>query len=110
MEKTQNTKFAVVKVAGTQLKVEEGKTYEINKLEGLKGDKLVLDQVLLIADGEKVTVGKPIVKGAKVNCLIDSQKKGEKVDVFKYKAKARYRKTLGARPLVTRLFVEAIEI
>lgn len=109
MEKTQKTKLAVIKIAGTQILVEEGKSYDVNKLEGVKGDKFVVDQVLLVSDGEKTTVGKPLVEGATVKCLLDSQKKGEKIDGFKFKAKARYRKAFGARPLVTRFVVEKIE-
>lgn len=109
MAKLSNTKFAVIKLAGSQLKVTEGSLHEVKKLEGAKGDKLVVTDVLLIVDGADVKVGTPLVNGAKVTLTIDSQKKGEKVHSFKYKAKARYRKKIGTRPEITRVKVDSIE-
>jgi large subunit ribosomal protein L21 len=105
--KTEN-KFAVIEIAGTQLKVEEGKEYEIRNIEGKKGDKLEISDVLLISDGEKTELGNPTIKDAKVVLEITSQGKGEKVNGFKYNAKARYRKHFGARPLITKVLVEKI--
>ncbi|GAB4161034.1 MAG: hypothetical protein Fur003_4440 [Candidatus Dojkabacteria bacterium] len=102
-------RFAVIKLAGSQVKVVEGMKYEVKKLDGNKGDKLEVMEVLLTADGENVKVGKPYVAGAKVTLVIDSQKKGEKVRVFKYKAKARYRRAYGSRELITRVEVKKIE-
>jgi large subunit ribosomal protein L21 len=100
--------FAVIELAGTQLKVREGKEYEVNKLSGNKGDKIEIKNVLLISDGKDVKIGKPYVKDAKVSLEITSQKKDTKVKVFKYKAKARYRRTYGHRPAITRLLVKKI--
>ena len=107
---TTNTeqKIAVVDVNGTQLLVEEGKTYEINKLDGIKGDSLEITKVLLYASGTEVKVGKPYIKDAKVVAKIDSQKKGDKLRVFKFKAKSRYRRTYGSRALITRLEIVQI--
>lgn len=102
-------KYAVVDVNGTQYKVEEGQEFESKKLVGAKGDKYVSDKVLLVVDGDNVMVGKPYVEGATVEFTIDSQKKGEKIDVLKFKAKARYRRSYGSRPLITRLKVKKIK-
>jgi len=101
-------KFAVVKISGSQLKVFEGMFYEVMKLAGQKGDKLVYEEVLLTVDGDKVTIGKPFVKGAKVEFEIKSQFKDKKLRVYKYKAKSRYRKSSGHRQDLTRVFVNKI--
>lgn len=106
----ENKSFAVVKVAGTQLKVQEGGKYEVRKVEGNKGDKLSISDVLLVSNGDSVLVGKPTVEGASVEFVIDSQKQGEKLAVFKYKAKARYRRSYGSRSLITRLEVKKIKL
>ena len=108
MAKSANTKFAVIKLAGSQLKISEGSMFEVNKLDGAKGDKIVVTDVLLVVDGSDVKVGTPVVEGAKVTLIIDSQKKGEKVDSFRYKSKSRYRKRHGFRPEITRVKVESI--
>ena len=101
-------KFAVIKISGVQLKVYEGSEYEVNKLDGKKGDIIEVNDVLLVHDGEDTKIGKPVVDGAKVTLEITSQKKDEKVRVFKYKAKARYRKEMGHRALITRVSVKSI--
>ena len=73
-----------------------------------EGDTIELDRVLAIADDKKVTVGKPIVDGAKVVATSQGEGKGKKVIVFKYKPKVRYRKKTGHRQLYTRLAIDKI--
>ncbi len=107
-KQTNSEKFAVVEVKGTQLKVFEGKKYEVDFMEGEKGSDVVLDKVLLFSDGKKTSIGKPYLEKVKVHSIIDSQKKGEKIDGLIYKAKARYRKRYGHRALVTRLLIKEI--
>ena len=102
------SKFAVIKLAGSQLKVFEGKQYEVNKLSGEKGDKIEIKDVLLVSDGKDTKIGKPLVKDAKVELEITSQKKGKKIDGLVYKAKSRYRKRYGFRPEITRVLVKKI--
>ena len=101
-------KFAVIKLGAAQLKVVEGKEYEVNKLDGKKGDKIEISEVLLLANGDDVKIGTPYVEGSKVTLEITSQKKDKKVDVFKYKAKSRYRKSAGHRSLITKVLVKKI--
>lgn len=101
-------KFAVIELAGSQIKIREGKQYEVKKLSGNKGDKIEIDNVLMVVEGDERKIGEPYVKDAKVTLEITSQKKGEKVKVFKYKAKSRYRRTYGHRPLITRVLVKKI--
>ena len=73
-----------------------------------EGDTVELDRVLLVADGERVTVGTPTVDGAKVVATSQGEGKGEKVIVFKYKPKVRYRKKTGHRQRYTRLVIDKI--
>ena len=107
-EQVNENKFAVIKIAGSQLKVVEGKEYEVMKIDGKKGDEVEVTEVLLVSDGAKTTLGNPFVKDSKVVLEITSQKKGEKIDGFKYSAKARYRRRFGSRPLITKVLVKKI--
>lgn len=99
-------KYAVVRIGGKQYKVEEGKEILVDKLIDPK--KFEAD-VLLTVDGDKVKVGKPKVDGGKVTLKVVTEvEKGEKIDVYKFKAKSRYKKHTGFRPQYTRLSVEKI--
>ena len=73
-----------------------------------EGNTIELDKVLLIANGEKVTVGTPTIEGAKVIATSQGDSKGEKIIVFKYKAKVRYRRKQGHRQPLTRLVIDQI--
>ena len=73
-----------------------------------EGDSIDLSKVLLIADGDKVTVGTPTIDGAKVVATSQGEGKGKKIIVFKYKSKVRYRKKMGHRQPYTRLMIDKI--
>ena len=73
-----------------------------------EGDRIDLERVLLIADGDKVTVGTPTVEGAKVVATSQGEGKDKKIIVLKYKPKVRYRKKTGHRQLYTRLVIDQI--
>jgi large subunit ribosomal protein L21 len=107
--KASSVDFAVVKVAGTQLLVKEGIAYKVNRVSQEKGEKIVSEEVLLISSEGKPIVGKPYIKGAKVEFEVVSHKKDKKLRVFKYKAKSRYRKTVGHRSLLSKLLVRKIQ-
>lgn len=107
-KENNNTKFAVIEISGTQLKVSEGLKYEIEKLAGNKGDTITLKEVLMVVDGDDIKIGDPYVKDATVELLIDSQKRGEKIDGFKYTAKSRNRTRFGHRSFITRVEVKKI--
>jgi large subunit ribosomal protein L21 len=81
---------------------------DIDRLAEKEGNRIKLDKVLLLADGAKVTVGKPYVDGARVMAIVKKNGKGEKIIVFKYKAKVRYRRKNGHRQLFTRLDIDRI--
>lgn len=100
-------KYAVIKIGGSQYKVEEGRIIEVELLDS--GDKtFVFDQVLLVVDGDRVTLGTPTVAGLKVYGELVSQIKGKKIEILKYKSKSRYRKHTGHRQKYTQLKITGI--
>ncbi|MEK7169161.1 MAG: 50S ribosomal protein L21 [Patescibacteria group bacterium] len=102
---TNLDKFAVIRIGGKQYRVTEGQEILVDKLTDLKS----LPEVLLFVDGETVEVGTPVLTKAKVTVKVLAEvEKGEKIDIFKYKAKSRERRHVGFRPQYTRLLVEKI--
>ena len=100
-------KYAVIKIGGSQYKVEEGQIIEVELLES--SDKtFVFDQVLLAVDGDKVELGLPTVAGLKVYGELIADIKGKKIEVLKYKSKSRYRKHTGHRQKYTQLKITGI--
>ena len=100
--------YAVIEACGKQYKVSEGDVVFIEKLDVNEGEKVTFDKVLLLSDGEKVKVGAPTVKSAKVEATVIAQGKGPKVVVFKYKAKKNERKKQGHRQPYTKIKIEKI--
>ena len=100
--------YAVIRTGGKQYKVSAGETLSISKIESDK-DKVIFDDVLLTVDGESVKLGKPNLKGVTVSAKLIEDKKGEKIRVMKFKAKSRYRKTIGFRPLLSVVQIEKID-
>jgi large subunit ribosomal protein L21 len=81
---------------------------EVERLPVNEGGTIEIDKVLLIADGDDVVVGTPVVSGAKVVATVLGEAKGKKVIAFKYKQKVRYRRKIGHRQVHTRLAIEQI--
>lgn len=102
--------YAVVRSGGRQYRASVGDTVLVERLGAPVGQQLEMDQVLLIADGEQVTVGRPVVEGAKVLATVVAQEKGPKIRVFKYRPKQRYRRRAGHRQWYTRLRVDQIVV
>ncbi len=100
-------KYAVLKSGGKQYKVSAGQILEVEKLEN-DGKSVVFSEVLLVVDGDKVEVGMPTVAGVSVFASIVSEIKGEKIEVFKYKSKSRYRKHTGHRQKYTQVKIDSI--
>ncbi len=100
--------YAIVKTGGKQYRAEKGETLIVEKLEGDVGAKVELEDVLLVGDGDKLKIGSPLVKGAKVKGEIVRQGKGPKIEAFNYKAKKNERKRWGHRQPETH--VRVIEI
>jgi len=102
--------YAVVETGGKQYKVSAGEIVEVDKLSLEVGEKIELDRVLLVADGEEVRVGQPTVEGAKVLATVTDHVKGPKIIVFKYRPRQRYRRKKGHRQNYTRLTVDEIVV
>lgn len=100
--------FAVVRTGGRQYRVEQGRSVTVGRLPGDVGDTIELGDVLLMGDGDDVTLGAPAIDGARVLGRIDAQGRSPKVIVFRYKAKTRQRTKRGHRQEFTRLFVSDI--
>ena len=100
--------YAIIETGGKQYRVSPGQTIDVERLDVAEGDTVELDRVLLIADGDRVTVGTPTVDGAKVVATSQGEGKGEKIIVLKYKPKVRYRKKTGHRQRYTRLVIDKI--
>ncbi|MBC7235872.1 MAG: 50S ribosomal protein L21 [Chloroflexi bacterium] len=102
--------YAVVETGGKQYKVEVGQTIDVERLPAEIGDTVTLDRVLMLADGAEVTIGQPVVEGAHVLATVVDHGKADKVIVFKYRPKERYRRKIGHRQPYTRLRVDQIEV
>ena len=101
--------YAIVEISGKQYKVQEGDIVFVDRLENLEEGKTVtFDKVLLVSDGEKVTIGENTVKGAKVEASVVGHGKSKKVLVYKYKAKKNERKMRGHRQPYTKIQIEKI--
>ncbi|MBA7481196.1 hypothetical protein ES707_16666 [subsurface metagenome] len=100
--------YAVIETGGKQYKVTPGQSIDVERLAVAEGETVELDRVLLIADDDRVMVGRPTIPGAKVVATSKGEVKDKKIIVFKYKPKVRYRKKTGHRQLYTRLTIDKI--
>ena len=102
--------YAVVKSGARQYRASVGDTIVVERLPAQAGQRLELDEVLLVADGERVEIGRPTVDGAKVLATVVAEEKGPKIRVFKYHPRKRYRRRAGHRQHYTRLRVDEIVV
>ena len=100
--------YAIVEIAGQQFKVEKDQQIFVHRLAAEEGSKVDFDQVLLVDNGGKVSVGAPAVKGAKVSAKVLSHVQGDKVLVFKKKRRKGYQKMNGHRQKFTQIQIESI--
>jgi large subunit ribosomal protein L21 len=103
-------KYAIVESGGKQYRAVEGSTIEVDLLNAEVGQQLKLETVLLLVDGDQISVGAPAVGGALVNTTVVSHIKGPKIVVFHYGQKKRIREKTGHRQQYTRLQVNSIEV
>ena len=99
---------AIIETGGKQYKVAEGDTLFIEKLPVEAGEAVTFDKVLAVIDGDNLTVGTPVVEGAKVDASVVKNGKGKKILVFKYKPKKGYRKRQGHRQPYTKVEITKI--
>jgi len=100
--------YAIVNINGIQTRVTPEATLEVPRLKGEPGETLTFDQVLLVADGEKIQIGQPYVKGAALTAEVVDHLRGEKIRIFKYKRRHDYRRRRGYRDDLTRIRVTSI--
>jgi large subunit ribosomal protein L21 len=102
--------YAVVQTGGKQYRVEKGGTIVVDKIENTENKEIILDKVLVVGDNDKVTIGRPMVSGAKVIAEIVEQTKGPKVIVYKKRSKKGYKKWQGHRQKLTELKIKDIVV
>ena len=100
--------YAVVKTGGKQYRIAAGEKFKVEQIPADIGSEVVLDQVLLVGNGDAVTVGKPLVAGASVTAKVIAQGRGDKVRIFKMRRRKHYQKHQGHRQNFTELSVESI--
>lgn len=103
-------KYAIVEDGGKQYKAVEGSTIEVDRFPAEIGEQVDFERVLLVVDGEEVTVGTPVVEGVRVQATVVAQVKGPKLIVFRYKPKKRIRVKTGHRQKYTRLQIDTIAV
>lgn len=100
--------YAVVKSGGKQYRVEQGDTIRVEKLDAQEGAELNLDQVLMLSDGDRTTLGAPLVHDAKVAVKVKSHGRGPKIKIVKFRRRKHHHKTQGHRQAYTELEITGI--
>jgi len=100
--------YAVLMTGGKQYRVEAGSTLVVEKVGGEPGSSVTFDRILLVGDGDAVTVGNPTIAGASVSATVLGEALGPKIVVFKFKQKVKYRRRTGHRQHMTRLHIDSI--
>lgn len=102
--------FAIIETGGKQYKVTKGDTFDIEKLEEKEGTIVNFDKVLLVNDNGAIKIGTPMIEGANVKGKVTSQKKGEKLIIFKMHPKKRYKRKTGHRQLLSTVEISDISV
>ena len=102
--------FAVVQLGSSQFKVVEGETITANRLNYEAGQKIVLDKVLLVSDGQTIKIGRPFVNGVEVKAEVLGHPRGAKVVAFKYRKRKDSARTHGHRQDLTSIKIEKISV
>ena len=100
--------YAVVVTGGKQYRVMQGETLRVEKIDAEAGHKFEITDVLLVGDGDKVTVGAPLIAGAKVMATIKSHGRLEKVRIIKFRRRKHHRKQMGHRQYFTEIEITGI--
>ena len=101
--------YAIVNINGIQTRVTPDEVLEVARLTGEPGDKLTFENVLLLSNGDSITVGQPYVKGASLTAEVVDHLRGPKLRIFKFKRRREYRRRKGYRDELTRIRVTAIQ-
>jgi large subunit ribosomal protein L21 len=100
--------YAIVEIAGQQMKAEKGRKIYVHRLENAEGETVVFNKVLLVDNEGDVKVGTPVVEGASVTVTVLEHMKGDKVLVFKKKRRKGYQKMNGHRQYLTKIQIEEV--
>ena len=100
--------YAVIATGGKQYRVSEGAVLRVEKLDAEEGANVEFDRVLLVGDGDNVSVGKPFLEGGKVQATVMSQGKARKVEIVKFRRRQNYRRTKGHRQNFTQIKITGI--
>lgn len=101
--------YAVIRSGGKQYRVAKDDVLELERLDGETGDKIKLDEVLMIGEaGKSPTIGDPLVSGASVTLEVLDQVRGDKIDVIKFKRRKNYHRQLGHKQQLTKVKISAI--
>lgn len=100
--------YAVIKTGGKQYRVSEGSTLKVEKIDAAEGASVELDKVLMIANGEEVTIGKPYIDGGSVSAKVKTHGRGPKVRIIKFRRRKHHLKRQGHRQSYTELEVTGI--
>ncbi len=101
--------YAVVKSGGKQYKVQEGDSIRVERLDAEEGESIKLADVLMVADGEAILIGAPLVKDAAVDATVKTHGRGPKIKVVKFRRRKHHRKQMGHRQAYTELKITAIK-
>ena len=102
--------YALFEYKGKQYKAEKDALIQVDKIEAEDGATIDIDSVLLVSDGDKISVGAPFVKGAKVSAVVENSFRDKKVLVYKYKSKKDYHRLIGHRQEYTNIRVKDITL
>ncbi len=100
--------YAVIRTGGKQYRVTEGETLKVEKLVVEAGGNVEISDVLMIADGEELKLGAPVLEGAKVTAEVVSHGRGPKIKIIKFKRRKHHRKQMGHRQWFTELKITSI--
>lgn len=100
--------YAVIKTGGKQYRVSKGQTLKVEKLDAAEGSSVDIDQVLMVADGDNIKIGTPLVSGGKVTATIKAHGRGEKLEIIKFRRRKHYQKRTGHRQGFTELEITGI--
>jgi large subunit ribosomal protein L21 len=101
--------YAVFSTGGKQYRASEGDVLRVEKLDAEKGDKVEIDQVLMVGEGDDVRVGAPTVDGGKVTAEVVTHGRGDKIRIIKFKRRKHHMKQMGHRQHYTEIKITGIE-
>lgn len=102
--------YAIVEIAGKQYKVEKDATVNVDRLDTKPDEKLVIDRILLVANGEDVLIGQPYLKNVTVQAKVLAEEKGDKVRGIKFGKRKRHTRTLGHRQTYSRILISDLKV